>query len=166
VWELTLVPKLIINLTILYNCSYKLILCVVRAIHRGRKVWGIRWVEASPQPIPQQFLLEPGYFNTRLRVPISQLIPQPTIMPNVFPNKRRYIFLPNVFPNRSFDDRDVIPQLFPNVFTNLLPNSLDVLFPNLFPYLLPNLFPNLFPKLFPNLFPNLFTNLFPNLLPN
>ena len=24
-------------------------------LHRGRKVWGIGWGEASPQPIPQQF---------------------------------------------------------------------------------------------------------------
>jgi hypothetical protein len=34
---------------------------------QGRKVWGTSWVEeASSRPIPQQFLQEPGYYNTGL----------------------------------------------------------------------------------------------------
>jgi hypothetical protein len=82
-------------------------------LHSGRKVWGISWVEASPQRIPQHFLLEPGFFNTGCPVPISQPIPQQTLFTHLFPNKRRYISLPNVFPNRSLDFRDAIPQPIP-----------------------------------------------------
>ncbi len=122
-------------------------------MHSGRKVWGISWVEASPQRIPQQFLWVPGYFNTSYPVPIPQHYPQSALIPDLFPSIYRYISLPSLFPNGSSDFCDAIPQLFPFLLPNVFPSLFPLLFPDLFPSLLPNLLPDLMPDLLPTLFP-------------
>jgi hypothetical protein len=83
---------------------------------------------------------------------ISQPIPQLTIIPNVFPNNYRYIFLPNLFPSMPNDFRDVIPSYFPTYFPTYYPTFYyPTYFPTTFdpiPQPIPNLFPNLLPNLF------------------
>ena len=127
-------------------------------MHSGRKVWGISWVEASPQRIPQHFLLEPGYFNTDCPVPISQPLPQQTLFTHLFPNKRRYISLPNVFPNGSFDFRDVIPQPIPIPISQPISQSYyqPITQHPRHPYS-----PTYFPTLFPTYSPTCYQSYFP-----